>query len=587
MLKCGQIERVKDFFLNKKRLISTNLSKGIDVVRNFEITNKLNSEIDWYGVRSKEFQQFPGGKSLLNKHGSILNLLKEVYPNFQWNEHKFQQKPRSFWQYTKNQRLAMDEILQKLNITTVEQMKKCTNKNIRENGGSSVLHFYSGVNDLFANIYPEYKDHFSASNFRKKPMAYWNDISNQREYVEEVGKKLNIKTLDDWYSIPLITFCKHQGHQLVKLYKKVGMIGLLSEVFPEKEWNKAEMRSKLPNNFWKSKENRRKVLENFFQKYEKEYNIKSITDWINIPLIKYKDKAGVVIKLIYKGSTFRALSELFPEYEWNVWDKNKLPLNFWQSIDNQNTFMDSVYKQLNFTSFKDWYSLTQHQLISLGGRGLLSHYKGNVYHMLRNIYPNENWNVFDSNWQKRGKVNLKYAILLLQKELNIRKKSDWYRVSRDQVIKTIGASFLVNGILYDILNEAHPDQRWSLSSFSNRLKKSAQRNLFISTEKMFPYFNIYEEYSSSYISFINYSAYPEFDVFIPELNIALEYQGEQHYNEIASAFSPLELYQARDNEKIHLCSNYQIQLLLIPYWFDHSFTTLQSLILYHIMQYLK
>lgn len=32
-----------------------------------------------------------------------------------------------------------------------------------------------------------------------KPLGYWNSLKNQRDFLEKVGKELNIKTLDDWY----------------------------------------------------------------------------------------------------------------------------------------------------------------------------------------------------------------------------------------------------------------------------------------------------------------------------------------------------------------------------------------------------
>jgi hypothetical protein len=73
--------------------------------------------------------------------------------------------------------------------------------------------------------------------------------------------------------------------------------------------------------------------------------------------------------------------------------------------------------------------------------------------------------------------------------------------------------------------------------------------------------------------------YPmEFDVFIPGLNLALEYQGQQHYDEIPSFFNYLQSYQIVDTHKAELAKRCSITLVHIPYWWDHSSTSLQQTI---------
>ena len=56
----------------------------------------------------------------------------------------------------------------------------------------------------------------------------------------------------------------------------------------------------------------------------------------------------------------------------------------------------------------------------------------------------------------------------------------------------------------------------------------------------------------------------QFDIFLPTKNIALEYHGVHHFNELPS-FGNLELYQKRDLEKQKLCKEQNITLIVIPY----------------------
>ena len=58
----------------------------------------------------------------------------------------------------------------------------------------------------------------------------------------------------------------------------------------------------------------------------------------------------------------------------------------------------------------------------------------------------------------------------------------------------------------------------------------------------------------------------KFDFFLPELNFAIEYNGEQHYKEKTGFFDGLEITQKRDKIKRDYCFSHKIELLTIPYW---------------------
>jgi len=68
----------------------------------------------------------------------------------------------------------------------------------------------------------------------------------------------------------------------------------------------------------------------------------------------------------------------------------------------------------------------------------------------------------------------------------------------------------------------------------------------------------------------------EFDIFIPSLSIAFEYQGEQHYSEVECMITTD--IALRDKEKQDVCKEAGVTLIEIPYWWNFSRDSLAATI---------
>ena len=97
-----------------------------------------------------------------------------------------------------------------------------------------------------------------------------------------------------------------------------------------------------------------------------------------------------------------------------------------------------------------------------GGGGLLALYKGSPYSLLRKVYPEYEflpWRflVTPRNiWKDLGV--LKMAVQFLEKALKMNSRSDWHRVSVNE-LKSYGLSqlFIQAGGVAEVLKKVYPD----------------------------------------------------------------------------------------------------------------------------------
>jgi hypothetical protein len=72
----------------------------------------------------------------------------------------------------------------------------------------------------------------------------------------------------------------------------------------------------------------------------------------------------------------------------------------------------------------------------------------------------------------------------------------------------------------------------------------------------------------------------ELDLFLPELSLGFEYQGEHHYSDIFNVGNKWERQQ-RDSEKREICKEYGIAIVEIPFWWDMKLPSLVATISQH------
>eukprot|EP01126_Amoeba_proteus_P044775 TRINITY_DN4995_c0_g1_i1.p1 TRINITY_DN4995_c0_g1~~TRINITY_DN4995_c0_g1_i1.p1 ORF type:complete len:353 (-),score=54.94 TRINITY_DN4995_c0_g1_i1:62-1120(-) len=165
-------------------------------------------------------------------------------------------------------------------------------------------------------------------------------------------------------------------------------------------------------------------------------------------------------------------------------------------------------------------------------------------------------------------------------KLDLKDLSDWYRVSRQQVKESHGSyGVYLYGGLPRVLQRVYPDYPWDPNSFQmGPLKRARQRWLLVSLKKIFKRREIKEEHQFPLL-FISSRKFITVDAFLPQLSLAVEYQGEHHFKNLLP-FGDCLRYQYRDKEKKQVLDSISVALLIVPYWWDGTTMSLKMLLRY-------
>lgn len=134
---------------------------------------------------------------------SHIQLLSEVYPEYDWKPWMFKHSPVNYWNDEKHQREFLDFAAKKLEIKKWEDWYSCNMSTVCELGGKALFLYYETLCDALKKIYPEFS--WEKEAFDNKETGYWTHIENQRNFFEKLSKIFNLKSLDEWLTIKQVS----------------------------------------------------------------------------------------------------------------------------------------------------------------------------------------------------------------------------------------------------------------------------------------------------------------------------------------------------------------------------------------------
>lgn len=216
---------------------------------------------------------------------------------------------------------ALDDAAKELNITHWEQWYAVPGKKLRELLDHRLFFGYEDKAALLQSAYPEHP--WELWRFTKVPAGFWEDLDNQRNFIESLAKNLNITQLDQWYEHTGDVVKENGGHALMKHYKN-SPLQLLSTLYPNHRWC-PWLFSHIPRDFWDHIGNRRQFLDWMAVKL----NITHLEGWYEVTTSDLRQHGGRSLVHYYMHPAVLVPSA-FPEFQWLPW---KVCLCQWRGCD--------------------------------------------------------------------------------------------------------------------------------------------------------------------------------------------------------------------------------------------------------------
>jgi len=416
------------------------------------------------------------------------------------------------------------------------------------------------------------KERVGSEAVRRFPQGFWKNTENHRRFFLRLAEHLNIKRFEDWYRVTVEDVIKFGGETMITAFYGRCIVKALVTLFPEHGWLEWKFR-RVPEGFWLENLNRRR----YFEWLAEQWNFQSHEDWYRVRLKHiWRQRGLTIMHVAFRQSVSAAVQSVFPEYAWKPWLFVRASGSFWNQPNSADCYLEWAAERLQVRDPRDWCRVSYRDFLVLGGSGLLLRSSGSL-------------SIIESQQEYLGEDEEDAEETLKKKQRNddpsyfpqlssIENNRDIYRKSNQKKLitsKKSSRSFYKGGktqmLMLLLINQLFPYQYDILQNFRHpRIRE------FILLRQQQQQSVSFDEHSVTADCLGNISKRAmELDVYIPSLDIALEYHGQQHYLK-HFLFGEPEIQKQKDLIKEHLCEKLGITLVIIPYWWDHQISSIQA-----------
>lgn len=331
--------------------------------------------------------------------------------------------------------------------------------------------------EALSEVYP---NQFMPWELHEAPTRIWFDKENRLLAMDWL-----IHTKLKWTHEDIINYYNNQvliDNNLGGLLSEGGngsSFSLLDEYMPNKfqPWELKSSMSAL--NYWKNKENRVTAVKDMIENVLK-WNKSQIKTNLTQKTFKEHNLGGL-LNNYYNGSPYQALEEAY-KGKFLPWELSSTPIGFWDIKANRITAIKWLFEtQLKWSIEDIKKNINQNVFKEYGLATLLGKYKGGLYQLVSETYPNQiqEWEMpFTSSLYWKNKNNRIKALDYLF--------NDVLKWSKDDIKKNISQKIFLNnglnGLLkyydgspYKVITEYFPNEDikpWELPIAPNGLWKN-------------------------------------------------------------------------------------------------------------------
>ena len=498
--------------------------------------------------------------------------------------------PSAVWESQSRVREFILYLLNKFNLDPYPNgcYQLLAKKHIHATKGSGLHIKYGSIVEILRFGFPEKSWH--EWMFDRVPRNFWKELENRRQYLKWLEKTLSFESPNDWYEVKGSDFSGNYGGGLFMNYYADSPQMAVKELYPEHEFYPWKFKA-TPQGFWQDESNHHAYIDWLYEKL----HFKSIEDWYDVTRRDFADNyGGALVNNYYAGSPTVLLKNRYPEFDWKIFKFKQTTKKFWANSKNTLDYLNWLYDELGFSSMDDWYGVTNHDYAANHGQGLMLYYSRenkSISDIVVDHFPDYNWRkwlfskISDGWWHKKSNRR-DYCDWLFDK-LQFESIEDWYMIMSSDFYNNQGSSMLVSTMkLYtkisEVIIDLYPEYEWDISKFGD-VKKNQQR-LFHILKLIYPNDKIKYDYKHHDLRFSTSNRPMELDVFLPERNLAFEYQGRQHYEEFWQSNTTMPIndnwkdISRRDEEKKVACKANGIRLIEVPYTWNATEDYIRSLI---------
>ncbi len=414
---------------------------------------------DWYHLTGIQLIQWYGGTLRKEFGGSVIAIVKDYLPHYEWKEWLFTTAPQRFWQERHNRRRYLDWLGQQLGYHSLEDWYQVTYDDfVRWHGSAFLAYFHDSRLVALREYAPQHP--WQEWRFTQVPDGFWQQRRNRRRYMDWLGQQLGFTQPEDWYRLPERALQQYHGSRLLSLFGS-SPSAVVKDYLPRHRW--LEWRFvHAPTRFWEDTANRHRYL----QWLGKQLGFRHPDDWYQLTQNHVKQWYGSSLLSYFNGSPSAIVKDVFPRHRWQEWRFAVVPKGFWEEARNRHRYLDWLGQQLGYRRPSDWYTLIGDDLTHRHGGALLDRYDGSVPALVMDNLPHEDWQewLFASTpqrfWQEAK--NQRRYLQWLGRQLGFREPEDWYALSTRQVSAHHGSGLLVvlGNTRMAVLRAYLPDYEW-------------------------------------------------------------------------------------------------------------------------------